>query len=519
MPIENSLKDNIEEVEEIIENSTVFLLREEPETTVFNEMVYLDESKLIPKGLEREQTIECLQQVGFTRKINKKTGLESFILTDINLWVEYVASVLKAGYKTVSNEIALFNDELGKYDLFSAEKGGIGYNDLAQIIRGIFNYSDIQLWNGANGAKTINALVLEIKEKVVRFNQGNYINCKNGVLLLDSQELVPFSTKFLTTHSSKIEYDPDAGCSLFLETLENIVDGDQEMVTLIQQIFGYSISNSMAANVAFWLFGTGRNGKSLLMSILAEIAGSENVSHLPLKDFNEKFALEICLNKRLNICDENKQVKDFDTAIFKSITSNDKVHITRKHISAVDAQLDIKLLMLFNKLPEISECTPALTERLIILPFNKTFYLDEADPFLKQKLIGELQGILNWSIQGYQQLRDNGFKFPKCEVCEQAKIDYFKENVPVLKFFLDRYEPAMPSENRSINRTHLYTTYNNWACMEYHIIYTKEEYFYKALHEGLTAQGLRCDFRKSGLWVLANYKPIYKKAEIEVAVV
>lgn len=45
---------------------------------------------------------------------------------------------------------------------------------------------------------------------------------------------------------------------------------------------------------------------------------------------------------------------------------------------------------------------------------------------------------------------------------------------------------------------------NNWACMEYHIIYAKEEYFYKALHEGLTAQGLRCDFRKSGLWVLAK---------------
>lgn len=492
---------------EAVKETSVFELKEKnKELITFNEMVYLDEFKLIPKDQEREWIIDCYEMVGFTRKINKKTGAEHFILTDINLWVNYVASVFYATYKTPNDEIALYNCELGKYDPFSSEKGGIGYNDLAQVVRSVFNYSGISLWSEVNGRKTINALVLEIREKVIRFNQGNYINCQNGVLMLDNQKLMPFSQEYFTTLSSEIVYGPEGKCPFFLKKLREIVEDDEEMVTMIQQIFGYAISNSMAANVAFWLFGTGRNGKSLIVSVLSELVGQGNVSHLPLKDFNEKFFLESCLNKRLNICDENKHVKDFDTAIFKSITTDESIHVTRKHIKAIDVKLGIKLIMLFNKPPEIAECTPALSERLIILPFNRTYYLDEADPFLKDKLLEELQGILNWSLQGFKELSDNGFKFPKCQACEDAKIEYFKENVPVLKFFLDRYEPALPSENKSLNRTMLYREYSDWAYAENHITYAKEEYFYKALKEGLIAQGLHCEFRKSGMWQLVNFK-------------
>ncbi|MGV8905937.1 MAG: DNA primase family protein [Acetobacterium sp.] len=513
MEVATTVVEPIEDMKiEAVKETSAFGLKEKnKELIIFNEMVYLDESKLIPKDQEREWTIDCYEKVGFMRKINKKTGTEHFILMNINPWVNYVASVFYATYKTPNDEIALYNCELGKYDPFSSEKGGIGYNDLAQVVRSVFNYSGLSLWSEVNGRKTINALVLEIRKKVIRFNQGNYINCQNGVLMLETQELMPFSQHYFTTLSSEIVYDTEAKCPVFLEKLREIVEDDEEMVMMIQQIFGYAISNSMAANVAFWLFGTGRNGKSLIMSVLSELIGQGNVSHLPLKDFNEKFFLESCLNKRLNICDENKHVKNFDTAIFKSITTDESIHVTRKHINAINVQLGIKLIMLFNKPPEIGECTPALSERLIILPFNRTYYLDEADPFLKNKLLEELQGILNWSLQGFQQLSENGFKFPKCQACEEAKIEYFKENVPVLKFFVDRYEPALPSENKSLNRTMLFRQYNDWAYTENHITYSKEEYFYKALQEGLTAQGMQCEFRKSGMWQLLNFKIIENK--------
>ena len=64
-------------------------------------------------------------------------------------------------------------------------------------------------------------------------------------------------------------------------------------------------------------------------------------------------------------------------------------------------------MILTNELPRIADSSGALASRFHRPDAHKSFYGRE-DHDLTGRLLGELPGILNWSIEGWERLRDRG---------------------------------------------------------------------------------------------------------------
>src|SRR5262249_36430630 len=62
-------------------------------------------------------------------------------------------------------------------------------------------------------------------------------------------------------------------------------------------------------------------------------------------------------------------------------------------------------------------------------------FLENPDPDLGSKLLGEASGILNWALDGLDRLRENGFTKPAKH--EELQEDFKEAGSPMLAFYRD----------------------------------------------------------------------------------
>jgi len=84
---------------------------------------------------------------------------------------------------------------------------------------------------------------------------------------------IDFDSADLITKIAPIDFDPDAECPLWMKFLNDITDGDEDMVNYHQLIFGVCLTGDMLNQIFFYLYGLGQNGKSTLTDKLLEVTG------------------------------------------------------------------------------------------------------------------------------------------------------------------------------------------------------------------------------------------------------
>jgi hypothetical protein len=92
----------------------------------------------------------------------------------------------------------------------------------------------------------------------------------------------------------------------------------------------------------------------------------------------------------------------------KSISGEDAVDLNRKGMPPLTSiKLPTRLMLLANEIPAFHDPSGALKRRLIVLRTEQSFFGNE-DIHLTSKLLKELPGILNWSIEGLKRLWSRG---------------------------------------------------------------------------------------------------------------
>lgn len=91
-------------------------------------------------------------------------------------------------------------------------------------------------------------------------------NVPNGTLSLKSGQLVPAKRDYFITKFSPVEFTDNADCPMWRRFLDDIFGGDRELIRYIQKAVGYSMTGDTSEQCVFFLYGTGRNGKSTLFS-------------------------------------------------------------------------------------------------------------------------------------------------------------------------------------------------------------------------------------------------------------
>lgn len=266
-------------------------------------------------------------------------------------------------------------------------------------------------------------------------DDSDWINLKNTWLNVRTLELRKHDSVYWSLVQLPIKYDSKAECPIFQQCVEDWIRPEESH--LLQEMFGYCLWKNYKFRKAFFLLGEGHNGKSTCVEILRELLGKENCSHTGIKEIETYgFAVARLAGKMANIVSElpAKRLRKSDR--FKALTGNDAIDASLKNIQEpIRFKNYAKLIFLANTIPMTDDDTDAFYERVIIIHFIQQFIEGiNADQDLPEKLLKELPGILNWSLEGLERLLINK-RFSEEELTiDQKRERYQKLSEPTYAF-------------------------------------------------------------------------------------
>lgn len=298
---------------------------------------------------------------------------------------------------------------------------------------------------------------------------------QNGVLDLSTAQLLPHTPEHFTTNILPYDYNPHARADRWLMFLYEIFEGDTQRVELLQEWFGYMMSNGYAHHKILLMLGPPRSGKGTIGRIMENIVGAQNFTGASLHAFTSDAFLESLRTKTVAFSGDterrvNRNSIDVVIERLKKISGNDAVTFSRKYKSTLSQTLPTRIIIAGNHIPNLFDDSGALAGRLLVLPFN-TSYVDRENHNLFDELHAELEGISAWALQGLTRLSTNGrFTVP---AASQVEAEFIAETFSPLKSFVDT-TCIMGGEDKT-SCGDLYDSYRAWAVMnqEAHILARK----------------------------------------------
>jgi len=290
-------------------------------------------------------------------------------------------------------------------------------------------------------------------------NNTLYLNVLNGLFDLKNFQVYGHVPEVLSTTQLQVEYKADSTCPQWLKTLDEIFEGDQEKITLLQEFFGLCLTSETKFEKALFLLGEGANGKSVILYILQRLLGEENYAAIPLEKFDNHHYLANLFSKLANISIETNVKSSVYDSTFKAIVSGDSITADAKFKSPFTFRPYCKLIFALNNMPRVDDKTAAFFRRLLILKFNKIFQEEEQNKNLKFDLIKEISGIFFWSLQGFKRLRERGYFEIPLEMKNEIE-EYKKDNNNIMLFVEDQCELGVDFE---VSKDDLYKFYSDWC--------------------------------------------------------
>lgn len=300
----------------------------------------------------------------------------------------------------------------------------------------------------------------------------NYIALENGILDIDavmrdeeeSECLLRHSPHWFSSVCLPYQFDAAAECPRWDAFLQKNLEGDEERIALLQEWAGYLLVADTGQQRFLALEGEGSNGKSVFLAGIQAMIGVENVSHVNLELFHQRFALTQTLGKLANICADVGEIDKLAEGHLKSFTSGDAMFFDRKNRDGVTGIPTARLMISFNTRPRFSDRSNGVWRRMLLVPWRVEVQEEEKvrnmDKAAWWEASGELPGILRWAIVGLAKLRQRGaFLVPK--ICQDAIEDYRNEANPARAFLSEFYEAG--TRDDWIFTTEIYTQYTDWC--------------------------------------------------------
>src|SRR5919108_847156 len=259
----------------------------------------------------------------------------------------------------------------------------------------------------------------------------DFLPMKNGILHIPTCTLFPHTPGIYATSRIEYDYDPNATCPNFLYALNSTIPNEAQF---LQEFAGYALTPDVKHEISIWLQGTPGSGKSTIIGGIQTMLGAR-AGLLGLRDIERsRFALSNLPGKTLVVSTESPEIYISATDTINAIISGEPINVERKYYDAIEVIPRAKILWSMNTLPRISDANNGLTRRVKIIKFPK-LPEDKKDVELKEKIILEGPGILNWALKGLSRLRLRG-KFDVPKSVQDATKDYQEHN-DIPQMFLD----------------------------------------------------------------------------------
>jgi putative DNA primase/helicase len=249
--------------------------------------------------------------------------------------------------------------------------------------------------------------------------------CENGVIDLETAELLPGRPADLLVKSVPIEYlGIDTPCPDWDALLESSLP-DPEIRLFIQRLFGYAITGFCHEQILACFTGEGSNGKGVIFETIQAILSDLCWRILPEMILEQKTPRNsasvstdiIALRgRRIVIASETDEHCRISAAKVKELTGADTLNARGLFVEETNFGPTHTLFIQSNHIPHGLTADFALRRRLVLIPFLYSFVDDIAAEelktparigFFKKKddqltvnLKGQYPGILAWLVRG-----------------------------------------------------------------------------------------------------------------------
>lgn len=290
----------------------------------------------------------------------------------------------------------------------------------------------VAVWEAVErGARTVRAFAVSA---AVWDREAYLLGTPGGVVDLRTGKLRPgrpndrISKATAATPVPLASFDPERHCPRWMAFLQEAFGGDSGAIRFLQQWFGYCLTGYTREHALVFVYGPGGSGKSTAINIMADLLGDYaiNVATSTLtKAKHDAHPEELARmdGPRLAFASETEKGKAWAENRIKALTGGDKITARHMRQNSFEFVPQMKLVIVGNNQPSLSDVDTAIQRRFNILPFDHP--PKRKDPKLIDKLRREFPGILAWAMQGTLDWQANGLVRP--DVVNAATSAYFAE--------------------------------------------------------------------------------------------
>ncbi|MGG8410447.1 DNA primase family protein [Streptomyces sp. 12297] len=300
-----------------------------------------------------------------------------------------------------------------------------------------------------------------------------YALCTPGgvVDLRTGQVMTPDPTKHYHSRATSVapENIPTPRWQMFLEdTFGDDADG-KAVISFLHLLLGYSITGDVGAQIMPFLYGMGKNGKSVLLDVMVKLLGdyadAAPPGFLMAKPFEgHPTDLAELHGRRVIVCSELKPGDRFDEARVKLLTGGDRIKARRMRQDFFSFDPTHKLWLLGNHRPEVGTGGFAFWRRMRLIPFERVVPDHRKVDNLADALVQEEgAGILSWLIDGARRYLSGEKDLTGPDKVRIATTAYAETEDHMGRFIAEAcvMRPGMRAE-----QTRMYQAYRQWCADE-----------------------------------------------------
>ena len=290
--------------------------------------------------------------------------------------------------------------------------------------------------------------------------QTDRIHVANGTLFLDGT----FSeNKEYCRNRLTVTYIPDTPApERWLSFLHELLDAED--IPTLQEYMGYCLIPTTKAQKMLMLVGKGGEGKSRVGIVLSALLGTNMYNGSIAKVETSPFARADLEYGLLLVDDDMKMEALPQTNIIKSlVTAEMPMDLEKKGKQSYQGTMYVRLLGFGNgTLRSLYDRSVGFFRRQIILTVKDRPKDRVDDPFLSEKLCGEIEGIFLWALEGLHRLQANDYRFTISARSRENMQESMTESNNVIEFLKSEGYIGFKADY-DISSQRLYELYVLWC--------------------------------------------------------
>lgn len=298
-----------------------------------------------------------------------------------------------------------------------------------------------------------------------------YIGFSNGVLDLETMELLSFSPEFRIPNVIPHDWNPNAQSDLLDRTIQKIACNDPFIESNLFEFIGLCMYRSCKYAYAAVLLGrkseTASNGKSTYIDLLRNIIGEDNYSVLDLNELGQRFQQGNMAGKLANLADDisSEFARGNNLTVFKKVVAGTEIGTDVKNRAGFKFVPYCTMVLSANKFPKLETPDDGVMRRLFPIRFNAHFTPQDPDfdPDIGEKLKSEecIEAAIVRGIAGLRRVIENKRPTPNAE--SESMANAIKvENSSILQWIEDA-EVTREDFIDSWTTKGAYDTYSAWC--------------------------------------------------------